>query len=272
MENQNKPQKNNPKYFNKIRFGVLTISFLIILINPFLNYYLHISFIQGWYQSLAVGKLWFVSPLEGIESLLVSKQFFLPSVIGMLPPVLLALFMGRVFCSWMCPISFLSELSDKTWNFFSKKKRKDLIILPKNLLWFSLIGELIFAMILAAPLFVFLSPPGLVGREIMLAVFFKTLAVEGIIVLIVLFLNLITRRFFCRYFCPLGGLLAFLGRKRELKIIKDDEKCINCGLCDKSCPMGLMPSKGEGKGLYCWNCGKCVDSCNNGAIKMNFNK
>ena len=104
------PQQHD---YGRIRLLVLTGAFLIILINPFVNYYLHINFIQGWYQSLGIGKLWFVSPLEGLESLLVARQLYMPSLIGMAIPVLLALFLGRVFCSWICPVTFLLEWVDR---------------------------------------------------------------------------------------------------------------------------------------------------------------
>ncbi len=121
-------------------------------------------------------------------------------------------------------------------------------------------------MVLGAPLFVFLSPPGLVGREMMMAVFFRTLALEGGILLLSLLLELLTRRFFCRTFCPLGGLLALLGRKRKLRVQIDHANCTNCGRCEKACPMGLLPVIGEGTSAYCWNCGECLDSCRHDAL------
>ncbi|NPA48792.1 MAG: 4Fe-4S binding protein [Thermodesulfobacteria bacterium] len=257
------------KYGN-IRFFVQFLAFLVILVNPFLNYYWHFNFVQGWYQSLGIGKLWFVSPLEGLESILVSKTIYLPLLIGMLIPVLVAYYLGRVFCGWICPINFLCELEDRLLRLLGLKKRRDLFRLPKRTLWFTLIGDITLAMILGAPLFVFLSPPGLVGREIMMAVFFHTLALEGVIVIGVLVLNLFTRRFFCRYFCPLGGLLAFLGQKRRFRVVRLREECKECGLCEKACPLGLSPERGENESAYCWNCGECIDSCRFEALSFRW--
>jgi len=240
----------------------------VIFINPFLNRCFHFNFIQGWYQSLGIGKLWFVSPLEGIESILVAKLIYTPLLIGMLIPVLLALFLGRVFCSWICPISFLSEVMDWIRLRFSPHQRlKDHFMLARKFLWFVLMIEVTVTMVLGAPIFVFLSPPGLVGREIMMVVFFKTMAVEGVVVIIVLIMNLVTRRFFCRYLCPLGALLAFIGSSRKLKVtLSDPSSCVDCGFCSKACLMGLSPQLWESHTAYCWNCGECVDTCPKGVL------
>lgn len=265
---QNSCRQHN---YSRTRLLVLTGAFLIILLNPFFNFYLHLNFIQGWYQSLGIGKLWFVSPLEGLESLLVAKQVFLPSLIGMSIPVLLAFFLGRVFCSWVCPVTFILEWVDRLRRMVSRRKYlSNHLVVVKKTLWFVLIGELVVSMVLGAPLFVFWSPPGLVGREIMMGVFFHTFALEGVILLIIIALELITRRFFCRSFCPLGGLLAFLGSKRKLQVIPVQENCSHCGKCKKTCPMGLIPNEGEGTSAYCWNCGECIDHCAFNALKFQW--
>lgn len=266
-----KPAKGPGTRYNRLRLTVLTGAFLLIAVNPFFNYYLQIDFIQGWYQSLGIGKLWFVSPLEGLESLLITKSPYLPSLVGMLIPVLLAFFLGRVFCSWICPISFLLELIDRARRFISAKPfLRNRLLVAKKLLWFVLIAELIVSLVLGAPLFVFLSPPGLVGREIMMAVFFGKLALEGVLIIAVILLELLTRRFFCRTFCPLGGLLAFLGLKRRLRVHLQTADCTACGRCAKVCPMGLKPEVGEGLSAYCWNCGECVDSCRFDALHFRW--
>jgi len=253
------------------RLLVLAGAFLLIAVNPLLNYYLHFDFIQGWYQSLGIGRLWFVSPLEGLESLLITKAVYLPAVIGMLIPVLLALLLGRVFCSWLCPVSFLLELLERLRRAVSGRRfLYNRLVLAKRVLWFTLMAELLLSMVLGAPLFVFLSPPGLVGREIMMLVFFHTLALEGLILLLVVALELVTRRMFCRSFCPLGGLLALIGSRRRLVVRYDRESCTGCGICSRSCPMGLKPEEGEGRGPYCWNCGECLDGCRHGALEFTW--
>jgi ferredoxin-type protein NapH len=114
-------------------------------------------------------------------------------------------------------------------------------------------------MILGGPIFVFVSPPGLVGRDIMTLVFFHTLALEGVILLLVLGINLVTRRFYCRYFCPLGATLNLIGSRRKLRVRMEHDRCTACGLCDRRCLLGLSPVNGMAVSLYCWNCGECVD-------------
>jgi ferredoxin-type protein NapH len=130
------------RHYGRWRLSVLTGAFLLILINPFLNYYWHINFIQGWYQSFALGNLWFVSPPEGLESLLLTKSLYLPSLVGMVIPFLIALFLGRVFCSWVCPVSFILELFDRLRKHVTQKKYlKNSLLIAKQVLWFTLIAE-----------------------------------------------------------------------------------------------------------------------------------
>ena len=58
------------------------------------------------------------------------------------------------------------------------------------------------------------------------------------LLLALLLLNLSERRFWCRYRCPLGALLGWIGRwallKREVA-----EGCNACGACDRVCQGGL---------------------------------
>ncbi len=261
----------NVKKYTPMRLLTLTLAFLLILITPYLNLHFHINFIQGWFQSLSIGHLWFVSPLEGLESILTSREIYGPLLVGMLIPVLLVITLGRVFCSWVCPISFLSEVTDRIILLFSRKRfRSSGLDITRKTLWFALIGEIVLALIFGAPIFVFLSPPGLVGREIMMFTLFGTFALEGVIIIVVLLMHIFSKRLFCRNFCPLGGLLSLLGVKRRLVVEPDLEACLECGMCKKSCPLALNPQRRESLSPYCWNCGSCIESCKASALKFKW--
>lgn len=255
------------------RFLVLASAFALLLITPFLNYYLNFNFIQGWYQSIGIGDFWIVSPLEGLESLLVTRQPFGPLITALLLPTLLAMVMGRVFCSWVCPITFLTEFGERIKRLFSPKTTTpERWRLMRQMLWLTLALELLVTLVLGAPIFVFLSPPGLVGRELMTLVFFHSLTLEGGIILIALALNLTSKRFYCRYLCPLGACLALLGKRRHVRVKNVMHDCRGCGTCDQACPMGLKPSLGEGMSVYCWNCGSCIDHCHFDQLKFTLIK
>jgi ferredoxin-type protein NapH len=69
--------------------------------------------------------------LKYLESILVARRLYLPVLIAMLAPVVLAMLIGSVFCSWFCPISFFSEILDTLRRrLCGKKWLKDSSCLP----------------------------------------------------------------------------------------------------------------------------------------------
>jgi MauM/NapG family ferredoxin protein len=97
---------------------------------------------------------------------------------------------------------------------------------------------------------------------------------SGLIFLIfvsALTLNLWRPRFWCRYVCPLGGLLGLFARRTMLRLTRTSVECRDCGLCTLSCPAAAQPEK-EGEWLpdECFGCWNCVAACNKGGLDFQF--
>ena len=74
-------------------------------------------------------------------------------------------------------------------------------------------------------------------------------------------LNALAPRFWCRYLCPLGGLLGLISRvavfRREVTV-----SCRSCGLCAEDCPTGTIdPARGHASDpAECTVCMGCVET------------
>ncbi len=92
----------------------------------------------------------------------------------------------------------------------------------------------------------------------------------GILFLLVLGLNLIEKRFWCRYLCPLGAMLGLLSRFSLLKR-SVSEGCTECGACGQVCQGGAAPDvKGQWRDAECYYCWNCDDVCPNNAVSFGF--
>ena len=68
--------------------------------------------------------------------------------------------------------------------------------------------------------------------------------------------------FFCRYLCPLGATFDPFSRLGVMKIVRNEESCTMCNLCQKKCPHNLAPqSVVKLRHRDCTLCLECVDAC-----------
>jgi len=60
----------------------------------------------------------------------------------------------------------------------------------------------------------------------------------------------------------------------SLHMRADSDKCVECKLCTKICPMSLevteMVQDGNMENTECILCGECADICTKGSISYNF--
>lgn len=83
----------------------------------------------------------------------------------------------------------------------------------------------------------------------------------------VISLNILGKRFWCRYFCPLGGLLGLVSRASFFRKRVDAVTCTGCLKCSKTCEMDAV----AGSGLVndtsnCLVCMKCRKTCPQEAV------
>ena len=255
---------------------VCTIVFIVLV--PFLNKQGYHGII-GTFYSISFGALDIVDPALLLQSILLTKSFYLPLIIAAIIPIILAALFGKVFCSWGCPFNFISELSE----LLRKKARK--IYFLKNVnpkkrnYWIVYVSIFLVIMITGVPLITFISMPGLITSQIADGIMFKTIGIEIFLVLIILIIEVVfAPRFWCKYACPVGATLALFHNKRSLRISYNSKNCAICELakdrvCNISCPLNLNP-RGNDIYPYCYNCMECVDICqkNGKALNISYNK
>ena len=79
-------------------------------------------------------------------------------------------------------------------------------------------------------------------------------------------------RFWCRYICPLGGILGIFNRVSILKLKLDMNKCTDCKECLKVCPVDIDKFEDVGKSSDCIQCGKCIDTCPTNSMRVKANR
>jgi polyferredoxin len=86
---------------------------------------------------------------------------------------------------------------------------------------------------------------------------------------VIILLNLAASRFWCRYLCPLGGLLGLISRFAIFKR-RVNADCKSCGKCDNLCPTGTIdPKRGYASDAKeCTMCMDCLRACPAAVVKF----
>lgn len=98
-------------------------------------------------------------------------------------------------------------------------------------------------------------------------VHYQGIGLFALLFLGVILLNLWAPRFWCRYLCPLGGLLGLFS-KLALFRRRVSPECTGCTLCTSVCPTGTInPQKGYASDpSECTMCLDCLETCPRGRI------
>jgi len=166
---------------------------------------------------------------------------------------------GRgVFCGWLCPFGALQELLGQLSRALGVPQWQPSAQLEKRLR----IGKYIAAAAVPALVITALDPSA-VSTEIEP---FKTAIISKftrawpyvLYAGALLAIGLACERAYCRFLCPLGGVLAVLDRLHLIDLLKRRPECGNpCHLCERSCPVGAIETTGRIVTAECFQCLDC---------------
>ena len=246
-------------------------------------------------------------PLAALTALLSGAPVMLSRMWPALVVLVATVLLGRVFCGWVCPLGTTIDIFDTLiWRRY--RKRREQPRWPR--LKYYLLAAFLVAAIFSTQVAYLMDPIPLLTRVSTLTVYpvytqARTLwATEGrpvwrplvkskvirrprlpvpprpafrlglltlLIFAGILATSAISRRFWCRSLCPLGALLALVGRLGLLKR-KADDRCTQCRRCVHPCKMGAIPADEPDSTLLpeCIQCFNCVPACPEGSSTVGF--
>ncbi len=224
---------------------------------------------------------------------------FIPSLIV----IFITIMFGRIFCGYICPMGITIDCSDRILNLKKKKgKGRENLYRLKYFMLFFIIGAGIlgvsavfvgsplslitrFYALLVYPVLSLLSRIGLsliqpiaehfeiyglmyadISAPRYSTLFFVLFFFTGIFAA-----GKINSRFWCRYLCPSGAILALFSRKALVKRFVSDA-CTKCGKCVRACPMGAIEKESPENTAFaeCIGCLTCLNVCPEKAVSFNF--
>jgi ferredoxin-type protein NapH len=243
---------------------------LVLFLSPlFLTEVPGTNFFYGSLSSSEIFGIKLSDPLAVLGVTLASKQIvwsFIGS--GFIVFLFYLVVSGRVFCSWICPVNTILEYTNSLRKRF--KKLPDINFNINTKMYIAVL-VLLLSFVIGVPIFEVFSPIGNTLRNLL---FVGGIGSFGIIA-IILFDFFVSKRGWCRYFCPLGGLYSSIGRVGQVRVKMEHEKCVSCMRCKKVCfshPSILDPVI-NGEISYvtsgdCSLCGACIDACSHEALSI----
>ncbi|MBF0195273.1 MAG: 4Fe-4S binding protein [Magnetococcales bacterium] len=228
-----------------------------------------------------------IDPLTALAGLLTSYTLYKGLALSLII-IIPTLFLGRFFCSWVCPLGILNQ-----WlSHFANKRRPFEEYKINSYRSIYRIKYYILALLLVLSAFGMLQiglldPIALIYRSFNISIlpafdkfdagiylndplFNGGIFISALFLLIILANRFLTR-FWCRVLCPLGALLGVCSQWSLLRIHRDVEKCTDCSKCLQFCQGGCDPDN-ELRVSECHVCMNCIEQCPETALHYGLAK
>ena len=227
--------------------------------------------------------------------------------------LLLSIFLGRFFCGWVCPLGTLGQVTGRLRRPRRAEKQADryrpvqevkvAVLLfalggaVAGAQWSGILDPLCLlvrglaigfgpgidgtvregaALLARTPLAPISEPVYRMVRDRLLASHpshFEQGMTLALLLVTVLALSWIIRRFWCRILCPLGALLGVTARIGTLRLRQDEGRCTSCAVCTYHCQGAADPDvMGGWRASECLVCGNCTASCRRHGLAFGFKR
>lgn len=240
----------------------------------------------------------YITYLQFIPSLIKFSLTLIPAASGFIIVLLMVWFFGRVYCSSICPLGTIQDISSYLSKRFNKNKKYGYI---KEIPWLRYSILIITSvLILFGNLFLLnlLDPYSNTGRiftqifnplltlinnfaaftlekfnlyilyPVEIKTFYLGLALFPFLFLMfVLYLSFKRGRLYCNTICPVGTLLGLFSKVSLFKLKIDEQSCEGCGICVRVCKAECINKENKFIDLSrCVSCYNCLDVCPSDSI------
>lgn len=177
-----------------------------------------------------------VGSIQNVSLALFNSGYTIPlTVIAFFAlPLVFTLFFGRTFCAAVCPLGAIQDA---------------VILKPTSVApWIAqVLGIFPYMYLGLAILFVLTGAGFVICQYDPFIGFFRFGATFNMIVMGIslLILGTVIARPYCRFLCPYGVVLNWMSRLSKWHATISPAECINCRLCEVSCPFGAIKKPAE---------------------------
>lgn len=182
-----------------------------------------------------------------------------------------AIFAGRSFCSWVCPVNVVTDLAARLRGSAGSTdpgNRQAARTAEKARYWVAGVS-LVVSAVTGAAAFERVSPVSMLHRGLVFG-----MGTGWTLVLAVFLFDLLRiGSGFCDTVCPLGAFHSLIAWFSLVRVPHSREKCTLCGKCVEICPEPqVLPMIGKRSVAVtsgeCTNCGRCIEVCEDDAIRF----
>lgn len=188
-------------------------------------------------------------------------------------PIMGAFFGKRWYCSWICGCGGLANTFGEPWRQLSNKseaswRMEKFTIHTMIIMAFLTTGIAMSSYVLGD------ASPTLNKTAAIIKFMYGVFGVALLSGAVgVAFYPLKGTRVWCRYFCPMAGILGLVQKFGRYRITVKKDMCISCGMCSTYCEMGIdVRAYAQNNQSFtrasCVGCGLCAEVCPRGVLRL----